>query len=78
MLMSEQANEYYDEFGFYSPQEITRGTRRQPDADFNTGPEIGETVPKIFLPDQNGNLVNVQQNFGSLGGVVVFHRSALW
>ena len=83
-LRSEEAavpqteNQYYDEFGFYSPQELTRATRRQPEKDFHTGPEVGEVVPSIVLPDQNGYLINVAKSLGSKGGVVVFHRSAYW
>ena len=76
--MSQTENQYYDEFGFYSPQELTRATRRQPEKDFHTGPEDGEVVPSIVLPDQNGYLINVAKSLGSKGGVVVFHRSAYW
>jgi hypothetical protein len=76
--VSQTENQYYDEFGFYSPQELTRATRRQPEKDFHTGPEVGEVVPSIVLPDQNGYLIDVAKSLGSKGGVVVFHRSAYW
>jgi len=76
--VSQTPNQYYDEFGFYSPQELTRATRRQPEKGFPTGPEVGEVVPSIVLPDQNGDLINVEKSLGSSGGVVVFHRSAYW
>lgn len=75
--MNETAG-YYDEFGFYSPQPTDRATRRQPGTDHPTGPEIGATVPSIVLPDQNGEIVDVQSALGDAGGVVVFHRSAYW
>ena len=78
VAVSQTGNQYYDEFGFYSPQELTRATRRQPEKDFHTGPEVGEVVPSIVLPDQNGDLVDVSESFGPNGGVVVFHRSAYW
>jgi hypothetical protein len=76
--VSPTENQYYDEFGFYSPQELTRATRRQPEKDFHTGPEVGEVVPSVVLPDQNGDLVDVAESLGFNGGVVVFHRSAYW
>ena len=76
--MKQEANQYYDEFGFYSPQELTRASRRQPEKDFPTGPSIGETIPPIVLPDQNGKLVDVSKSVGERGAIVVFHRSAYW
>ena len=76
--MSQTENQYYDEFGFYSPQELTRATRRQPDKDFHTGPDVGQVVPSILLPNQNGDLVDVAEYLGRNGGVGVFHRSAYW
>ncbi len=69
---------YYDEFDFYSPQPISRATRRQPGADFPTGPDIGAALPEIQLPDQHGNIVDVARNRGVNGAIVVFHRSAYW
>lgn len=76
--MSEPDEEYYDEFGFYSPQPLTRASRRQPPKGFNTGPEIGAAVPPIVLPSQTGEPVDVQANLGAVGTIVVFHRSAHW
>lgn len=78
VAVSQSENQYYDEFGFYSPQELTRATRRQPEKNFHTGPEVGEIVPSIALPDQSGHLINVSECLGSNGGVIVFHRSAYW
>ena len=76
--MSQTENQYYDEFGFYSPQEQTRERRRQPEKDYHTGRAVGEVVPAVVLPDQNGDLINVAESLGPNGGVVVFHRSAYW
>ena len=69
---------YHDEFDFYSPQPINRATRRQPGADFPTGPDIGAVLPEIQLPNQHGNIVDVARNRGANGAIVVFHRSAHW
>ncbi len=76
--MASSENEYYDEFGFYSPMPLTRAVRRQPSEGFPTGPDVGDAVPAIALPDQSGATVDVQANLGSSGAVVVFHRSAYW
>ena len=69
---------YLDEFGFYSPMPIDRAARREPGADFPTGPDIGSPLPPIVLPDQHGTLVDVARQRGPRGAVVVFHRSAYW
>ncbi len=71
-------NEYYDEFGFYSPMPLTRAARREPEADFPTGPQVGVALPEIELPNQHGELVDVRAARGALGAIVVFHRSAFW
>lgn len=71
-------DDYYDEFGFYSPMPISRAARREPPADFSTGPEIGTNLPPICLPDQNGEQVAVDECHGERGSVIVFHRSAYW
>lgn len=76
--MTDSNNEYYDEFGFYSPMPLTRAVRRQPPADFPTGPDVGATIPTIVLPDQSGRLIDVHHELGTAGAVVVFHRSAYW
>ena len=76
--MTPTGNEYYDEFGFYSPMPLTRAVRRQPPPDHPTGPGIGSPVPPIVLPDQSGVMVDVQADLGAAGAVVVFYRSAYW
>lgn len=69
---------YVDEFGFYSPMPLDRGARREPGADFPTGPAVGSPLPAIRLRDQHGELVDVRARTGERGAVVVFHRSAYW
>jgi len=69
---------YYDEFGFYSPMPLDRAARREPDADFPTGPSIGSVLPPIRLPNQLGELVDVAAARGARGAIVIFHRSAYW
>jgi hypothetical protein len=71
-------SEYLDEFGFYSPMPISRGARREPDADFPTGPDLGTYLPDIVLLDQHGRRVDVHASRGPRCGIVVFHRSAYW
>lgn len=75
--MTDKAS-YYDEFGFYSPQPTDRATRRQPGEDHPTGPEVGSAVPPVVLPDQSGDLADLQASLGAAGGIIVFHRSAFW
>ncbi len=68
----------YDEFGFYAPLPVDRAARREPGADFPTGPEIGSALPAVCLPDQQGQIVDIRQHCGSRRAIVVFHRSAYW
>ena len=68
----------YDEFGFYAPLPVDRAARREPGADFPTGPDIGSALPAVCLPDQQGQLVDIRHHCGSRGAIVVFHRSAYW
>ena len=61
-----------------SPTE-TPPTGRYPDTDqFPTGPEIGESLPDITLPDQTGAMVNLEQARGDRRALVLFHRSVRW
>ena len=69
---------YYDEFGFYSPLPLDRAARREPGADFPTGPEIGRALPAVCLPNQQGQLVDIRQQCSNRRAIVVFHRSAYW
>ena len=69
---------YYDEFGFYAPLPVDRAARREPGTDFPTGPAIGNTLPAVCLPNQQGQLVDIRHHCGSRRAIVVFHRSAYW
>ena len=64
---------YYDEFGFYSPMPIDRAARREPDADFPTGPAIGESIPSVKLPNQRGDMVDIVERLNGRKAVLVFH-----
>lgn len=72
--------QHHDDFGFYSPMPLSRAARREPPADFPTGPEVGTRLPDVALPDQHGRLVDVhtERRRGGRSAVVVFHRSAYW
>jgi hypothetical protein len=57
----------------------TPPTGRIPDSeDFPSGPEIGERLPEIALPDQTGAMVNLEQARGNKRALVLFHRSVRW
>ena len=52
---------------------------RFPESDeFPTGPDLGERLPQISLPDQDGQMVNVEEARGAGRALVVFHRSVRW
>ena len=55
------------------PQAKPHPGTRNPAGDFPTGPKIGEKLPAITLPDQNGQPVTVSGR-----AAVVFYRSAVW
>lgn len=55
-----------------SPNKVHPGMRN-PAGEFPTGPKIGEQLPPITLPDQNGQPVTVAGR-----AAVVFYRSAVW
>mgnify|MGYP006193897245 CR=1 FL=1 len=67
-----------DEFGFDGPGSAGDPPRRNPDAEFPTGPAIGEPVPNFILPNQHGEMIDFHAALGSRKAVVVFHRSAVW
>ncbi len=68
----------YDEFGFYAPRPVDYPPRREPPADFPTGPSIGSALPAVCLPNQQGQLIDIRQHCGNRRAIVVFHRSAYW
>lgn len=43
-----------------------------------TGPERGQTIPRIEAPDQNGRMQTLESVAGPKGALVVFYRSADW
>jgi len=45
---------------------------------YATGPEPGERIPDLALPDQNGVLQSLASLTGPSGLLLVFHRSADW
>ena len=50
-----------------------------PPRDFRTiGPNEGERLPEIRLPDQTGAVVDLHATRAGRRAVVVFHRSAEW
>ena len=42
------------------------------------GPQVGEAVPDFNLPDQNGQMHNLDSIKGPNGTMLLFHRSADW
>ena len=42
------------------------------------GPQIGERVPEFSLPDQNGQIHDMDSIMGPNGVMLVFFRSADW
>ena len=42
------------------------------------GPQIGERVPDFSLPDQNGQIHDLESIMGPNGAMLVFMRSADW
>lgn len=54
------------------------GARSAEEVDHPTGPDVGERLPDITLPDQTGTLVNIEEARGEGRALVVFHRSLRW
>ena len=54
-------------------QTKTHPGMRNPSGDFPTGPKIGDRLPAVTLPDQDGRPVTLSGR-----AAVVFHRSAVW
>lgn len=42
------------------------------------GPQVGEIVPAFNLPDQQGQMQNLDSIRGANGTMLLFHRSADW
>ena len=54
------------------------GARNANDVDHPTGPDVGQRLPDIGLPDQSGRLVNIEAARDGGRALVVFHRSLRW
>ncbi len=54
------------------------GARSAEEVDHPTGPDVGERLPDITLPDQTGTLVNIEAARSEGRALVVFHRSLRW
>jgi hypothetical protein len=54
------------------------GARNANDVDHPTGPGVGERLPDITLPDQSGQLINIEAARDGGRALVVFHRSLRW
>ena len=54
------------------------GAQTAEEVDHPTGPDVGERMPDITLPDQTGTLVNIEEARGDDRALVVFHRSLRW
>lgn len=68
-----------DDLGISVPISISHPARRYPaDNNFPTGPAVGESLPNIKLPNQNGEMIDIKQRKGNSNAVVVFFRSASW
>ena len=54
------------------------GARNANDVDHPTGPDVGQRLPDIALPDQSGRPVNIEAARDGGRALVVFHRSLRW
>ncbi len=67
-----------DALGFDAPAPIGHPGRSGLPAGRTTGPEIGEPLPGLRLPDRDGRIVDLHADRGGAPAVVVFFRSAVW
>jgi hypothetical protein len=70
--------EYVDEFGVIGPIPASQGPRTPPEEGFRFGPEVGEVLPDITLPDWTGATINLHEDRQNTKAAVVFFRSAVW
>ena len=58
---------------------MTTTQPQYPDTDFDrVGPAIGARFPDIQLPDQHGQVVDLQTARAGRRALVLFYRSASW
>ncbi|GAB4335175.1 MAG: hypothetical protein Kow0010_22550 [Dehalococcoidia bacterium] len=60
------------------PDQPPPAVRYPASEEFPTGPDAGERLPAISLPDQHGNIIDVEQARGGQRALVLFHRSVRW
>ena len=60
------------------PDQELPPSRRNPEGEPPSGPEVGERLPDFTLPDQHGRPVTFSEARGGDRALVVFHRSARW
>ncbi|GEM_PF-1003339 len=62
---------------FFSPMSIIAQDRPPIDV-HSLGPQVGDTVPEFYLPDQSGQMRTLESIKGPNGAMLLFHRSADW
>lgn len=68
-----------DDLGISVPIPISHPARRYPATeDFPTGPAVGDALPDIRLPNQQGEMADVKALAAGQSAVVIFFRSAVW
>jgi hypothetical protein len=67
-----------DELGFDAPAPLGHPGRAGLPPGQSTGPEIGDRLPDVVLPDANGRSVDLHSDRDGRPAVVVFYRSAVW
>jgi len=71
-------HQWEDAEGYIMPLPPASGPRRIPLDQFPTGPAVGERLPDVVAPDQNGRTVDLHEDRAGAPAVLVFHRSAVW
>lgn len=67
-----------DELGFDAPAPLGHPGRAGLPPGHPTGPEIGERLPDVVLPDAFGHTIDLHADRDGKPAVVVFYRSAVW
>ncbi len=57
---------------------LTLAADREPIVVADLGPQVGDQVPDFQLPDQFGQMHNLESIMGPNGAMLLFHRSADW
>jgi hypothetical protein len=64
--------------GAQTPPARHPAQRSPTDADFPTGPAIGERLPDFALPNQRGETIDFHADRDGHPAAVLFQRSAVW